>query len=214
MGTLRIPTAFSFALAFTALLFWSLSALISRSIEKAELKAVTKIEFTRLRRETEVRLRARAQRPQRVETAQVQNTPQISINVGQGPGKMEVLPPNIDTSFAPGGISFGFGGGGGGVVVGGGAVADRDVVPLVRIEPDYPARAAQRGIEGYVVVKFTITAAGTIKDATVVDAQPKDIFDSAAIEAVSRWKYKPKVLGGVPVERAGMQVRLAFQLEK
>jgi periplasmic protein TonB len=210
---LRFPTAFAFALTFTALIFWGLSVLIHRSVDKAELKTATKIEFTRLRRDTDVKLRARAQKPQRVETAQVQNTPQISINLGQGPGKMEVLPPNIDTSSVLSGVSFGFGGGGGGLG-GGGAAADRDVVPLVRIEPDYPARAAQRGIEGYVVVKFTISAAGTIKDATVVDAEPKGIFDSAAIEAVSRWKYKPKVEKGMAVERAGVQVRLAFQLDK
>ena len=84
----------------------------------------------------------------------------------------------------------------------------------MRIEPDYPARAAQRGIEGYVVVKFTITPAGTIKDATVIDAEPKGMFDSAAIDAVSRWKYRPKMEHGVAVERSGVQVRLAFQLEK
>ena len=212
MMSLRFPSAFVFALGLTTLMFWSMSILMNQKVDKAELRTATRIEFTRLRHDSEVRTRVRQQKAQKVETAQVQNTPQISINLGQGAGKMEVLPPNIDTSAVLSGLSLGIGGDGAGVG-GGAAASDRDVVPLVRIEPDYPARAAQRGIEGYVVVRFTISAAGTIKDATVVDAQPKDIFDSAALQAVSRWKYKPKIENGTPVERQGVQVRLAFQLE-
>jgi len=211
VATLRFPSAFVLACALTTLMFWSLSILINRSVSKADFRQVARIEFTRLRHDSEIRTRVRQEKAKRVETAQVQNTPQISINLGQGAGKMEVLPPNIDTHSVLSGLSLGLGGGPGG---GGAATADHDVVPLVRIEPDYPTRAAQQGIEGYVVVRFTITPAGTITDATVVEAEPKGIFDSAAIAAVSRWKYKPKIENGNPVERPGVQIRLAFQLEK
>ena len=94
------------------------------------------------------------------------------------------------------------------------AGSDRDVIPLVRIEPDYPPRAAERGIEGWALVQFTITPAGTIKDAQVVDSEPKGMFDAAAVKAVERWKYNPKVENGVAVERRGVQVKLTFRLEK
>jgi protein TonB len=90
---------------------------------------------------------------------------------------------------------------------------DQDVMPLVRINPDYPPSAQSRGVQGWVLVQFTITPAGTVKDARVVDADPKSTFDEAAVSAVSRWKYNPKVESGVAVERRGIQVKLTFKLE-
>jgi protein TonB len=84
----------------------------------------------------------------------------------------------------------------------------------VRIEPDYPMKARQRGLEGWVVLEFTITPAGTIKDAKVLQAQPPGVFDEAAVRAVTRWKYNPKIEGGVAVERPGIKVRLDFKLDK
>ena len=94
------------------------------------------------------------------------------------------------------------------------AGSDRDVIPLVRINPDYPPRAQTRGIEGYVIVQFTITATGTVKDAIVVEAQPRGMFDDAALKAIARWRYNPKVDAGVAVERVGVRTRLTFQLEQ
>jgi protein TonB len=94
------------------------------------------------------------------------------------------------------------------------AGSDRDVIPLVRIAPDYPPRALSRGLEGWVKVQFTITMTGTVKDPIVVDADPKNIFDDAALKSISRWRYNPKVEGGVAVERVGVQTIIRFQLEQ
>jgi protein TonB len=94
-----------------------------------------------------------------------------------------------------------------------GAGSDRDVIPLVRINPEYPMRARQRGVEGWVLIQFTISPAGTVKDARVVDADPPNIFDDSAIKAVNRWRYNPKIEEGVAVERRGVQVVLEFKLE-
>ena len=99
-----------------------------------------------------------------------------------------------------------------GMSVGGGS--DRDVMPLVRINPDYPQRAMSRGIEGWVILQFTITPLGTVSDVSVVEAQPPGIFDAAAVKAVGRWKYNPKVFEGVAVERRGIRVKLTFELEE
>ena len=93
------------------------------------------------------------------------------------------------------------------------AGSDRDVIPLVRINPDYPPRALSRGIEGWVKVQFTITPTGTVKDPIVVDAEPKQMFDDAALKAIARWRYNPRVEGGVAVERVGVQTIIRFQLE-
>ena len=93
------------------------------------------------------------------------------------------------------------------------AGSDRDVIPLVRIAPDYPPRALSRGLEGWVKVQFTITPTGTVKDPKVVDAMPKEMFDDAALKAIARWRYNPRVEGGVAVERVGVQTIIRFQLE-
>jgi periplasmic protein TonB len=94
------------------------------------------------------------------------------------------------------------------------AGSDRDVVPLVRIAPEYPPRALSRGLEGWVQVRFTITATGTVRDPIVVKADPPGIFDDAALKSIARWRYNPKVEGGVAVERVGVETIIRFQLEQ
>jgi protein TonB len=64
-----------------------------------------------------------------------------------------------------------------------------------------------------VQVRFTVTAAGTVRDALVVASQPARVFDGAALEAVARWRYNPRVDGGVAVERVGLQALIRFTLE-
>lgn len=81
----------------------------------------------------------------------------------------------------------------------GGGFSDGDIIPLVAIQPTYPRRAAERGIEGYVVVSFTITTAGTTRDIEVEESS-SSLFDSAAKRAAERLKYKPRIIDGTPVE--------------
>jgi protein TonB len=64
-----------------------------------------------------------------------------------------------------------------------------------------------------VQVQFTITETGSVTDAIVVAAEPKGVFDDAAIKAILRWKYNPKVEGAQAVARKGVQTILRFQLE-
>jgi protein TonB len=65
-----------------------------------------------------------------------------------------------------------------------------------------------------VQVQFTITPTGTVTNAVVVNAEPRNIFDDAALKAIARWRYNPKVEGGVAVERVGVQTIIRFQLEQ
>jgi protein TonB len=95
----------------------------------------------------------------------------------------------------------------------GGAVADAGVVPLVRIQPMYPRSAAEKKIEGWVLLEFTISKKGTVKNARVIDARPKGVFDRSALSAIRKWKYKPKIKDGVAVQTYGVQVKLTFKLE-
>ena len=88
---------------------------------------------------------------------------------------------------------------------------DRDVIPLVRIPPEYPPHSGNT--EGWVKVQFSITETGSVRDAFVVDAKPTGVFDAAALKAVARWRYSPKIEGGVAVERVGVQTIIRFELQ-
>jgi TonB family protein len=75
-------------------------------------------------------------------------------------------------------------------------------VPQVRIEPEYPPQAKDRGIEGWVLFQFTVTREGRVKDVVILDSQPKGIWDRATSARVSNWRYQPALKDGKPVEIA------------
>jgi len=87
-----------------------------------------------------------------------------------------------------------------------------DVVPLVRIQPQYPRDAAMNQIEGWVQIEFTIDSNGSVRSPRVIDARPPRVFDREAIRAILRWKFKPRVIDGVAVERQATQI-IEFSLD-
>ncbi|MGR3971996.1 TonB family protein [Shewanella sp. 1180_01] len=89
-----------------------------------------------------------------------------------------------------------------------------EALPVVQVSPRYPIDAAQSGKEGYVVVGFDITADGTVNNVRVLDANPKRVFDKAALSAVQNWKYKPKFDAGKAVAQLNQQVQLDFKLDQ
>lgn len=93
------------------------------------------------------------------------------------------------------------------------AQADRGATPLVRVEPRYPTEAARDGISGWVQLAFTIDTTGAVVDVRVIAAEPARVFEREAIRALRRWKYQPKVVEGVAVLQANMQVQLDFNLQ-
>ena len=95
---------------------------------------------------------------------------------------------------------------------GGMNIAEGDYLPIVRVAPVYPARALSRGLEGYVDMEFTVTTTGTVKDPRVIFST-SSLFERAAERAVLKFKYKPRVVDGVPVEVPGVKTRITFQIE-
>ncbi|QKK01701.1 MAG: energy transducer TonB [Pseudomonadota bacterium] len=87
-----------------------------------------------------------------------------------------------------------------------------DIVPLVRIQPQYPRDAAIASIEGWVKIEFIIDETGSVRQPRVVEARPPRVFDREAIRAILRWKFKPRVIDGQPVQRRATQV-IEFSLE-
>lgn len=90
--------------------------------------------------------------------------------------------------------------------------AEGDVVPLVRIQPQYPRDAAVAQIEGYVTIQFTIDETGSVRNPKVIDSKPPRVFDREAIRAILRWKFKPRVVDGQPVQRQAAQT-IEFTLD-
>ena len=94
------------------------------------------------------------------------------------------------------------------------AVSDaRMPIPFLTPPPEYPQRALARGVEGWVLVSFTIAASGAVADPMVVDADPPGVFDAAALRAVMRYRYRPQIVAGVPTPTPGMLLRIHFELE-
>ena len=82
------------------------------------------------------------------------------------------------------------------------------------VSAKYPRAALQRGIEGYVDVKFDITEIGLTKNIQVIGANPEKIFDKAALNAVRKWRYKPQLNDGEAQYFEGMVKRIRFELAK
>lgn len=92
-------------------------------------------------------------------------------------------------------------------------VAEGDYLPIVRVAPVYPARALSRGIEGYVDMGFTVTTTGSVRDPVVLFST-SSLFERAATQAVLKFKYKPRVVDGQPVDVPNVKTRITFKIEE
>ncbi len=91
--------------------------------------------------------------------------------------------------------------------------SDGEMLPLVNISPNYPTRAAQRGIEGWCQVEFTVTPEGGVENVRVVDAEPEGIFDRSSVRAARRFRFQPRVVDGEAVPVEGVQYVFRYELE-
>ena len=82
---------------------------------------------------------------------------------------------------------------------------------ISRIQPIYPHRARQQGINGKVVLKLLVDEKGEVKKVSVVSAEPKGVFEDSAVSAVKKWRFEPGHLDGEPVS-TWVQVPVSFTL--
>jgi protein TonB len=69
---------------------------------------------------------------------------------------------------------------------------------LKRVNPKYPPKARENGIQGTVVLHAVISKEGDVVDLTVVSGDP--LLAKSAIKAVKQWKYRPYLLEGKPIQ--------------
>ncbi len=107
--------------------------------------------------------------------------------------------PSLSANLNIGGIGFG--------------VSDGEYLPIVKVAPVYPSRALSRALEGNCVLEFTVTRAGSVQDVMVVECT-SSLFERASIQAALKFKYKPRVIDGEPVDVRGVQHLITFLIER
>ena len=191
------------AVVMTFLLLWSMQALITGGNNAmTEAPRGNVLDFIRLKQdETVAKKERKPQKPPKPK----EPPPQMQ------PPQMQQANPNTDavsTSFSAdiqadtglaGGLSL--------------SSTDGDYLPIVKVAPIYPRRAQSRGLEGYVIVEFTVTTNGSVRDPIVIEAKPEGVFDRAALNAALKFKYKPRVVDGTATEVAGVQNKISFEID-
>lgn len=164
-----------------------------------EAKAFRIVDFVRVERQSIVETKKeKPEKPPEPEQAPDMPSPD-TLDSFDSSMAVSMSSPVINASLNIGGVGFG--------------VSDGEYLPIVKVAPIYPARAASRGLEGYVILEFTVTRAGTVRDVFVVEST-SSIFERAATTAAYKFKYKPRVIDGEPVEVPGVRNKITFVLEK
>jgi len=195
-----------FAIVTGTLVTLSLLFLMQLLIAYGE-EAITKprakhmLEFVRIKRNENVQTEdIKPEKPPPPPQAPPDVPPQERDNLDPNAMTINVPPPSVSSETQIGGP-------------GGMNIAEGDYLPIVRVAPVYPARALSRGIEGYVDMSFTVTTTGTVKD-PVVMFSTSSLFERAATQAVLKFKYKPRVVDGQPVDVPNVKTRITFKIEE
>ena len=202
---LRILLSLALAAGVTFGLLFTMQYLIAtadRSLD--EDAAGHMVDFVRVKRDEQIKRKQRKpEKPPQPKTPPPEPPPPEMDDAAPEAEKLSVAAIDVDTdiNMTSGGISL--------------TPGDAEYLPIVKVAPVYPRRALQRGIEGWVLLEFTVSKQGTVKDIRVVDSQPKTkIFHRAAIKAAAKFKYKPRTEDGKPIEVPGVRNRIIFRMEK
>ncbi|MBT3531165.1 MAG: TonB family protein [Gammaproteobacteria bacterium] len=90
----------------------------------------------------------------------------------------------------------------------------REILPLRLITPPYPEVALELGLEGYVVVKFTVTASGAVQDVVVDESEPPGVFNDEAVRAAQRLRFDPRIVRGEAVQVEEVLFRFDWNLPR
>ena len=196
---------YAFSIVVGIVVTFTLLFVMQLLIELGE-SAITKdrtrhtLDFVRVKRNENLNVEDQTpEKPDKPPDVPPEVPPQDIDTVDPNAPTINIPPPTVSNSVDIGGP-------------GGMNVAEGDYLPIVRVAPVYPSRALSRGVEGYVDMSFTVTTAGTVKDPIVLFST-SSLFERAATRAVLKFKYKPRVTDGIPVEVSGVKTRITFRIE-
>ena len=198
-NAVRMIVAALFAIPVALGLFSIMNALIDRDFENPDIKTRKVAEIVRPDEEIEVNVKQ--DKPEKVEDPE-QPPPEmqpLEFDMDMDVDVVNTAPTaRVDVSISSSGMSSG----------------DGEYLPIVKVAPIYPRRAQTRGISGYCIVEYVVTKSGSIRDPQPVDCQPSGVFESASVKAALKFKYKPRVVDGEPIEVAGVQNKFTYELEQ
>lgn len=205
LRVLRYLTAFALAALVAFGLVFTMQYLIAMGDRTLDDDAnVHMVDFVRVKHDETVHARQRKpEKPPPPKAPPPEPPPPDQEKSDPTAEKLAVAPMAVDTdiSMTSSGISL--------------APGDSEYLPVVKVAPVYPRTALQRGIEGWVLLEFTVTKQGSTTNIVVVDSEPAgSTFHSAAIKAAEKFKYKPRTEDGQPIEVPGVRNKIIFQLEK
>ncbi len=194
---MRLTTVVLAALLVNAVMFTAIRYMvINRQIRLADTTEFDLADFIRMQEQSrEVRSRRDPKAPEKPKTEQQRDLDRLAEASTGGIGGMTVDMPDINID----------------IDVGSGIALARELTPLVRFPPEYPMSANRNGIEGYVLLRFTVTEQGTVADPEIISSEPPGVFDRAAMRSVLRWKYQPQLANGKPISVVSY-TRVTFQL--
>lgn len=178
-------------------LFFVMHSLINRDYEQQDIEARKIADI--VVPENEIEVNVREAKPEKVEDPEEPppDLPTPDIDMDMDLNVVNTAPrASVDVQISATGIS-----------------GDGEYLPIVKVAPVYPRRAQTRGISGYCIVEYTVTRTGSIRDPRAVDCQPSGVFESASISAAEKFKYRPRVVDGEPIEVAGVQNLFTYELE-
>jgi protein TonB len=200
-GCMRALLGVGLGLLITFALYYLMSVLVAAGKDAlTEAPAGRIVEFVRVPNPPQLRTeQPKPQKPQKPQVAP--ETPQLQNESVKPQGNVvNIGSMAVDTSLA--------------VDTGAGlSASDGEYLPIVKVAPIYPRRAQSRGLEGWVLLRFTVTETGSVINPEVIDAEPSGIFDRAAMKAVERFKYKPRVVNGQAQVVRGVEHLITFELE-
>ena len=187
-------------IATTILLFLLMQSLIKSDKSGFDEGAKGRIvDFVRLEDDMDLQIKQRKPKPPPPPDEPPPDMPKPEFDANNNSQGIDIGSVDINLNLNIGGI--------------GGFSSDGDYLPIVKVSPVYPRRAQTRGIEGYVLLEFVVTRTGAVRDPVIIESKPPGIFDRAALQAALKFKYKPKVVNGEPIDVAGVQNRITFELQ-
>lgn len=158
------------------------------------------VDFVRVKREETVeRKEEKPERPPEVDD-QPPDLPQQDMDSSDFDSAVAVSAPNPNLNVGLDGELGDF------------SLAEGDYLPIVKVAPMYPRRAQSRGLEGYCDLQFTVTPLGTTADVSVIECT-SSLFERASVQALLKFKYKPRVVNGTAIAVPGLRHRITFQIE-
>lgn len=201
--------ALGLGLAVSLALFWLMQQLVvspGQGWQRAE--PTPALEFLRVERETRLDTRER-RRPERPEPPRQPPRPELRVATPPAPAPEAPVPfelprLNLPTTLA-GGPNLG-------EFRAATLAGDAELVPLVRVPPQYPRQAARDNIEGRVTVEVVVGTDGRVRSARVLRAEPRGYFEQAALQSARASSFRPRTVDGEPVETTGTY-DIVFSLE-